>query len=137
MSTYWFRLFSFIHPPNFKLSNNYGEMEMRLQMLKETFHSNINRLQVSNCTEILPIYTSTRCKIPKSKILELRFGNSVDNILKLLRIYAKFCYELVIYPNSLEKLALFCLKGLAYESLRCLSIRVNIIYYNSKDSQLF
>lgn len=93
-------------------------------MVKESFHSTLKFIRVSNYTDILPICTSIRCGIPKSEFLLLGAGNSVENILKLLRNYAKSCFGLGIYSNCFEEVAAFRLKGLAYKNLHSLGIKV-------------
>lgn len=117
-------MLSFIRPPGFQLNNNNIE---RLQLLKRSFHQTISFLAVSNYTDSLPIYSSTRCGIPKTKVLGLFPGNSLENLVKLLRNYAKFCEGLAINANCFENfLEPFCFEGLTYKFLHTLNISVSI-----------
>lgn len=120
--TKWFRMLSTVHPHSFCLNENNSE---RLEILKKSFHPTSEGFVVSNYTESLPIHTSTRSGIPKAQSIYLHRGNSVENILKLLRYYAK-CYDsIALFPNCLENVAPFRLKGLTYESLHSLDLLVS------------
>lgn len=114
----WFRM---VHPPSFELADNDDQI---LELLKNSFHYKINKLQVVRYNPSLPIYSSTRLGIPKAYHLVLSEGNSAENVKKLIRYYAKSCNVLTLGLSCFGKILDFQLKGLTYEFLNYLKINV-------------
>lgn len=121
----WFRMLSDLHPPGFKLLNNNSQI---LEILKKSFHRRISKLEIGQYTQSLPIYSSTRCGIPKTEHLVLSDGNSAENIIKLIRYYAESCKSLTLNFRCFGTLPAFHLKGiLRFEVIKYLEINVKFL----------